>query len=104
MAGVQTTLKIIVPKIKMPGFLNDSMGHGGPPLPNWFFLEDALPKGVTSDPTDMTEQQNTSNIVFQLEAKMEFGIISFRENFLCVKRKRQKKDVIVRQTIGDKGS
>ena len=25
MAGVQTTLKIIVPKIKMPGFLNDSM-------------------------------------------------------------------------------
>ena len=52
----------------------------------------------------MTEQQNTSNIVFQLEAKMEFGIISFRENFLCVKRKRQKKDVIVRQTIGDKGS
>lgn len=34
MAGMETTLKIIVTKIKMPGFLNDSMEHYGPPLPN----------------------------------------------------------------------
>ena len=104
MAGMETTLKIIVTKIKMPGFLNDSMEHCSSSLPNWLFLEDAVPKGATYDPIDMTEQQNTSTIVFHLEPKMEFGIISFRENFLCVKIKWQKKDVIIRQTIGDIGS
>ena len=40
----------------MPGFLNDSMEHCGPSLPNWLIVEDAVPKGATADPIDMTEQ------------------------------------------------
>lgn len=57
---MEATLKIIVCKMKIPGFLSDSVKHRFLTLPD-SFLEVAVPKEPHLDSIDITEKHNVFN-------------------------------------------